>query len=126
METQVLKEKTVELLKELKNAGYETVAIFCRDPRCPVSMEILDGEYFGDGQANPVTGKVHNPYRCVCAHPETIGEDGRPKIWAIMHRLGLTAGQRYGGDSYRDSKIVLGSIRHLLDEGFYDLSKDVQ
>ena len=139
-----MEDRTQELLKKCKEAGYETVAIFISDPRVPKSEEYekeanrrnSDGRlsplcWFGDWSSykdeNKEIQHVIEPH-LVCCHPPQIdhpgegsegGDIGRwPKIWRIGKEMSIRTGGAYG-----DTIKIRTSSMESLTAGFYDLGE---
>jgi len=113
--------KTRELLLKCKQAGYEKVTIFIRNPQVPLSMRLKNGFWFGF-----FTPKA--PYKVICGHPEQIGmvegkgDKDHPKMWEIVKQCGLTAGLKFGGLGTGDAHEITPYLIETLTAGYYELS----
>ncbi len=119
-------EETKEFLGKCKTAGYEFVAILCRDKRVPRSMTIRAGAWFGD---LPLPTGDRSPIRVVSAYPEQRSKHFShkiglwPKLWNIVNECGFANGMCFGGFGLGDAHEVNSLTRSRLTAGCYDLSK---
>ncbi len=118
-------EKTHELLRKCKDAGYERVAIFIRDKRIPKTTKMKDGGWFG-------LGTVKYPYKVVCGYPEKLGSHPDlpgeiwPKMWQILKDCGLLAGLFFGGAGLGDAHDIHPCFIEDLTAGYYDLLASIK
>lgn len=129
-----MENRTQELLKKCKEAGYEKVAIFCADERVPESVKY-------EKVANTRTGGRLSPFcwfgnlenardendvlqfslvpHLVCCHPPKRDKDGLkeyPSIWRIGDEMSIRNGGACGDTiKIRDTE--------SLTAGFYDLGE---
>ncbi len=126
--------KTKELLLELKEVGYEKVAIFVHDKRIPISVQVREGStgrkidddgIQDDGKFYPKRlfqgthwghGTDMCPFRVISATPKQLDNESWPKIWGIVRKLNFSDGNGSG-----DSIAITPNRVKLLTAGYYDL-----
>ena len=113
-------DRTKELLKACKEAGYEQVALLVADERVPQSVKLKkETPYF----YNTVTPPGKCP-RLVCGFPNVRGVNEHtmghkyPKMWHIVRTQGLNR----GGGGYGDCFPIEPALINELTPGFYDLT----
>lgn len=139
-----MEDRTAELLKKCKEAGYETVAIFISDPRVPESekYEKTANTRSDEGRLSPLcwfgnwssykdeneeVQYVIEPH-LVCCHPPRTDREGKgaeggmlarwPSIWRIGKEMSIRTGGAYG-----DTIKIRSSLMESLTAGFYDLGE---
>ena len=128
-----MNEETKEFLQECKKAGYEFVAICCKDKRVPISVKLEKvgerkysnqpscgsywGQYFREEDGKKI--ETHPP-TVVCAAPNRR-DTGKPAIWDICKNSSLTAALDWGGLGCGESHQIRPN--HNLERGCYDLKE---
>ncbi len=128
-----MEDRTQELLKKCKEAGYEQVAIFIYDPRVPESEghEKTGSVWFGEKEIY-TDGDGRRQIRIVphlvCCHPPQTDRPGKggeggdiarwPSIWRIGKEMSIKAGGACG-----DTIKIRTSLMESLTAGFYDLGE---
>ena len=112
-------DKTKELLRQCKEAGYEIVTVLVRDEKVPLSEKLKSGAWFGD---MPLSEDLPNtPIKAICGYPERIDTKGWPEMWSIIRSCGLTAGLEYDGLGNSDSMNIHPVFLNDLTPGCYEL-----
>lgn len=134
-----MEDRTAELLKKCKEAGYEKVAIFCADERVPESVELeaVANKRNPEGRLSPMCWfgawsrykdenekfqYVIEPHLVCCSPPRRDKVAGQvaewPSIWRIGKDMSIKTGAAYG-----DTIKVRSSLMESLTAGFYDLAE---
>lgn len=113
--------ETRELLVACREAGYETVAIFCEDKRVPESKNFKNTSYpYHRGSLRLVCGSP--PQR---DEPQQGAEGGVSGPWPKMWRIVKEQRLAHSGNGYGDCFPVCEDLMHTLTAGCYE-TKDIE